>query len=53
MLRIPPLSFLLQSSAEYAVLSAVLGLDIKYLDDHKLQRDPIKLKSDGLVRHCM
>ena len=53
MLCIPPLSFLLQFSAEYAVLCVVLGLDIMYLDDHKLQRDPTKLKSDGLVRHCM
>ena len=53
MLCIPPLYSLLQFSAEYAVLCVVLGLDIKYLDDHKPQQDPTKLKSDGLVRHCM
>ena len=40
MLRIPSLSFLLQSSAEYAVWCVVLGLDIKYLDDHKPAAGP-------------
>ena len=51
MLCIPPLYSLLQFGAEYAVLCVVLGLDIRYLDDHKPQQDPTK--SDGLVRHCM
>ncbi|POM75453.1 Hypothetical protein PHPALM_7445 [Phytophthora palmivora] len=38
-----------RQSAGYAVLCVVLGLGIKYMDDHMPQRDSRPVKGDGLA----